>query len=168
MLVEELRLIAVGSVETACEGLRQLTSLLLKQPHEDQDLLQRITAEALGSIEGPLEMLGIDGGVALDQRVGQIALAREVIEERALGDAGPLDDLVDRGGGKPLLQDQVLRGIHDRGPRPNALPCHAALSLLAAIIMTRRSVYLLFPVGRGKSAALNSIQDMMRSSTSTG
>ena len=82
MLIEELRLVTVGGVEAACERLRQLSGFLLEQANEDQDLMKRIATEPLGAIEGPLEMFRIDGGVALDERVGEIALALEVIAER--------------------------------------------------------------------------------------
>jgi hypothetical protein len=40
--------------------------------------------------------------VAAHQRLGEVALVLEVIEEAALGDADAGDQLVDRGGGEAL------------------------------------------------------------------
>lgn len=71
-------------------------------------------------------MLGILPCEALDQRMGEGLLGLEVIEEGALGDAGALDDPVDRGGGKAVIEDERLRRIHDRRARPPPVPGHGA------------------------------------------
>ena len=46
--------------------------------------------------------------VAKQQRLGEVALVLEVVEEAALGDAGGGDQFLDRGGGKALGQHRFL------------------------------------------------------------
>jgi hypothetical protein len=54
-----------------------------------------------------------------------MAFPLEVMEERALRQAGARDDIVERGAGKTLLQDQRLRHRQDPLARLFAFVCHA-------------------------------------------
>ena len=88
----------------------------LVEGQEREELLQRVAGEPFGARHHLFEHLAVPFGETLDDRVGEGALAFEVMEEGALGDACAAHHGVDRGGAEPGLQDQRLRGVEDPFP----------------------------------------------------
>ena len=68
-----------------------------------------------------VEDLVVLGEEALEQLPGEIVLVLEMIEEAALGDAGRLDQLVDRGRGEALVNDRIISDVEEPGAGPLAL-----------------------------------------------
>ena len=59
-----------------------------------------------------------------EQSLEQLALALEVVVDGALGDAGLLYDLVDRGGGVPMFADEGRGGLEQTLYRVSACAWH--------------------------------------------
>ena len=85
------------------------------------EAVQGVVIELVGAAEdvGKRRVVLVD--VAAHQRLGEVALVLEVIEEAALGDADAGDQLVDRGGGEALLEHGGLGELEDAGARVAAL-----------------------------------------------
>ena len=101
---------------------RQVGHHLGEQLEGDERAVQRVVVELVGAAEdvGKRSVVLVD--VAAHQRLGEVALVLEVIEEAALGDADAGDQLVDRGCGEALLEHGGLGELEDAG-RACRCPC---------------------------------------------
>src|SRR5690606_20421651 len=84
-----------------------------QQIEKQQILLERVLGEFGGAGGEAVEELHVLLQIALDEGPGQFPLAGKVVEKPALGDMGPVQNVVDGGGGKSLLQDDGLRYLKD-------------------------------------------------------
>ncbi len=75
--------------------------------------MQRVVVQRIGPREQIIEDDLVAFEIALEQRLREIVLVAEMIEEPALGDACRRDQLVDRGQGEALVQHGVLGEIED-------------------------------------------------------
>ena len=89
--------------------------------------MQRVLVELVGAAEEIVEQRVLALEVAHEQRLGELALVLEVVEEAALGDADGGDQLLDRGAGKALLEHGRLGDVE------KALARVAALALLGLL-----------------------------------
>src|SRR3546814_20934558 len=81
---------------------------------EHQQLAGRVGRGRLGDRHLLVEVPAVASRVALDQRLGEVALGGKVVEESTLGDAGAGDDLVDRTGPVAPFHDKGLGRVHER------------------------------------------------------
>ena len=79
-----------------------------KQLEPDQKAVQGILVQVLRQLEQVVQNLGIGLDVALDEGQCQFVLVPEVIEEAALGNAGLLDLLFNRGRAEAFFQYRGL------------------------------------------------------------
>ena len=84
--------------------------------------MQRILVELIGARKQLIEQRVLALDVADQQGLGELALVLEMIKESALGDADGGDQLLDRGGGKSLLQHRRLGRVENALARVSALP----------------------------------------------
>ena len=99
-------------VEAAALGGHELVCGVFEAAHEGDDSLGRVL-DLGGLLQRPAQLADVGRDIAFRQRPGEVELGVEVVEERALGRAHPLEDLVERGGREAVLDDQVLRGVED-------------------------------------------------------
>jgi hypothetical protein len=93
--------------------IRQISRHVGEELQEDQEAVQRIVAQIIGLLEEAEEDFVFLLQVADEQRLREVVLILEVIEEAALGDAGFEDDLIERRAGKPLRQHRRLGDVEN-------------------------------------------------------
>lgn len=94
---------------------------LSEQFQSDQEAVQRVFVQFVGTVEQFVQHLPVMFEVANQQRLGEFGLVLEMVEEAALGDTGSRDQFVDRGAGEAFRQHGFL------GQRQQALAGVAAL-----------------------------------------
>src|SRR5262245_43039570 len=120
--IEQLVLIGEGRCEAPGVCLRQVGQHLGEKLQPNQKSLQRIFVEFITAAEDVLEHSAILGEVAQQQPLGELTLVLEMVEEAAFRNTGRRNQLVDRGGGKPLGEHRAL------GKFEQSLPGIAALA----------------------------------------
>ena len=107
-------------------------SAIISEKHleADEEAVQRVLVQLIGATEQVVEQRVVALDVAHQQRLREVALVFEMIEEAALGDTDGGDQLVDRGGGEALFEHRRLGRVE------NALARVAALPLLRARMLS--------------------------------
>lgn len=81
------------------------------EPHKHRP--KRIVGQITGAAEKTVKDVVFFVDVAIDQRMGEGVLVREMTREAAFRDRDRHDDLVDRSGFEALGQNGILRDIED-------------------------------------------------------
>ena len=89
----------------------------------DQEAVQRVVVQFVAAAKELVEHRAVLLEVALEQRLREIGLVLEMIEEAALGDADRGDDLLDRGRGESLREHRLLGGRENPLARLAAPSC---------------------------------------------
>ena len=103
----------------------------------DEKAVQRVLVELIGAGEQLVEQRILALHVADEERLGELVLVPEMIEEAALGDPDRGDHFLDRGGGEALLEHGGFRHVE------KAPACIASLArcLLHLFLLLARRLY---------------------------
>ena len=93
--------------------LRQVRHHLGEELQPDQESMQRIVVQLVAAAEELVENRPVVLEIALQQRLREVGLVLEVVEEAALRDADRSDDLFDRGRGESLREHRLLGDLKD-------------------------------------------------------
>ena len=119
----QLALVDEGRVQAAGIVGRELVEVR-EQPDEQEQLLQRVARQLLGLGPQAVERLEVGRRVAVEDRPAEVGLRVEVVVERALGDAGLAQDLVERGRREAAIHGDVGRDVEDAFARGGAVSGH--------------------------------------------